>query len=533
MKARIFNIMQYEQHPETGEVLLTEETIKSALLSHRTIKRWAYICHDKDVYSALDEEHDPTHVQGTTKPRHWHICIETGTNQIEVGVIAKWFKIADNFVNVAKGRGAFLDIVRYLTHEDDKQQALGKRLYPDEEVKASVGFDFRTELDKRAENKLKYGADLDPGEQMCFDVLYNGKTLADCVNEDRMLYKDNMDKLKKFRLDYLARQNPPAFRINYYVQGKGGAGKGLMSRAIARSLFPMIENDDQIFFEVGAKDSAFEGYDGQPVIIWNDRRHVDLLKELKGRGNVFNVFDTHPTRQKQNIKYSSISLVNSVNIVNSVEPYTEFLEGLCASYKDEEAEDKGQSYRRFPFIIPLRADDFDIMLNRGFMEDDGNFFDYIEHKNIMGNMQRIHQLCRGNEELARLYEAQTVRPIAQLHGEVVDKFTPQPLTEKDIADIATQLQGYGAPAAKPAEQPPEHFELFEKDGKQYAKITNPYNGHTITLEVVGVADEVEVDEAEVPDIDFALERELSEQFPDYMASGWQYELNDEGQFELK
>ncbi len=27
-KWRIFNIMQYEKHPETGEVLLTEEKIK-------------------------------------------------------------------------------------------------------------------------------------------------------------------------------------------------------------------------------------------------------------------------------------------------------------------------------------------------------------------------------------------------------------------------------------------------------------------------------------------------------------------------
>ena len=102
LKSRVFNVMQYEKHPETGEVLLTEEKIKDAL-AHRTIKRWAYICHDKDVYSALDEEHNPDHRKGETKGRHWHICIETGTNQIEVGVIARWLGISDNFVNVAKG----------------------------------------------------------------------------------------------------------------------------------------------------------------------------------------------------------------------------------------------------------------------------------------------------------------------------------------------------------------------------------------------------------------------------------------------
>ena len=147
LKARIFNIMQYEKHPETGETLLTEEKIKDAV-AHRTIRRWAYICHDKDVYSALDEEQNPEHIKGETKPRHWHIVIEMGTNQAEIGTIAKWFGIAENFVNVAKGKGAFLDCVQYLTHEGEKQQQLGKRLYEDSEVKAKEGFDFRRELDE-------------------------------------------------------------------------------------------------------------------------------------------------------------------------------------------------------------------------------------------------------------------------------------------------------------------------------------------------------------------------------------------------
>lgn len=157
-KSRVFNIMQYEFHPETGEPLLNEETIKDAV-AHRTIKRWAYVAHDRDVYSALDEEQNPEHIKGQTKPKHWHIALEMGSNQAEIGTIAKWFGIPENFVDIAKGKGAFLDIVQYLTHEGEKQQELGKRLYEDEEIKAN--FDFRKELDKRIENRLKYGKDLD------------------------------------------------------------------------------------------------------------------------------------------------------------------------------------------------------------------------------------------------------------------------------------------------------------------------------------------------------------------------------------
>ena len=140
MKARVFNIMQYVNHPETGEPLLNEDTIKVAL-SHKTIKQWAYVLHDKDVYSEKDEMDDPNHKQGDVKPPHWHIVLNC-TQQVEIQTIAKWFGIADNFVDVPKGNGAgkFLDCVEYLTHESAKQQELGKHRYADEKLqKALIG----------------------------------------------------------------------------------------------------------------------------------------------------------------------------------------------------------------------------------------------------------------------------------------------------------------------------------------------------------------------------------------------------------
>lgn len=434
LKSRVFFIMQYEKHPETGEELLSEEQIKDAL-NHRTIKRWAYVCHDKDVFSEADELNDPAKKQGECKPRHWHIALEMGSNQAELGVIAKWFKIPTNFVDIAKGRGAFLDCVKYLTHEDEKQQEHGKHRYDDSEIKAN--FDFRAEIMKKAERRLKFGRDLSDIEAMKADVLYNGKTLRECQEEDKFLYMENIDRLKKFRLEYISNMKPPVTRINYYVCGRGGVGKGLICRALARSLFPQYSNDEDIFFEVGAKGAAFEGYDGQPVIIWNDRRAIDLLTELNGRGNVFNVFDTHPTRQKQNVKYGSINLCNVVNIVNSVQPYSEFLDGLAGEYKDKDGnlqsvEDKGQSYRRFPLMIVLHESDFDLLLNKGFMENTSDFEEYIQYTGIRGNMQKIAEKCRGNEELARKIEAKTLKPVVDKHQELVDKLKDDEVNEDDI-----------------------------------------------------------------------------------------------------
>lgn len=464
MKARIFNIMQYEKHPETNETLLTEETIKTAL-AHRSITKYAYVMHDKDVYSEADEADDQNHEAGKPKPRHWHIVIQC-KNQVEIGVIAKWLGIAENYVDVPKGLGAgkFLDCVEYLTHESTKQQELGKHRYADDEIISN--FNFREALDKRNDNKIKYGRDLDEKEQLRFDVLYNGKTLRQCIAQDRLLYMDDFEKLQKLRLQYISHQKPPKTRINYYICGKGGVGKGLISRALARSMYPQYDDDEDIFFEVGARGAAFEGYDGQPVIIWNDRRAYDLLQELNGRGNVFNVFDTHPTKQKQNVKFSSINLCNAVNIVNSVQDYVEFLEGLAGGYTDRngeehEAEDKGQSYRRFPFIIPLHKDDFDMLLNKGFIEETEKFEEYIEHKHLVGNMQRIHSVCGANEKLAKELEAKTVKPVIEQHTKVVEKFEHETQDEDAIREM---FKDYGTQRIEPRQSSIEDFiEVPEED----------------------------------------------------------------------
>lgn len=406
--ARIFNIMQYCKHPDTGEVLITENTIITAL-AHKSIKRYAYILHDKDVYSEKDEEDDSRHKAGTLKPPHFHIVIQCV--QTELDTIARWFCIASNYVEIPAGKGAgkFLDCVMYLTHEDYKQIELGKYRYPDEEVKAN--FDFRTALDKRAENRDKYGIDvISNKQQIRLDVLNGIKSLNDIRREFPIIFTEDIDKLKKLRGAYLETVNPPTTRINYYIYGNGGVGKGLTSRALARALFPdMADKDDcEIFFEIGADNVSFEGYDGQPVIIWNDMRSGDLIKKLKSRGNVFNVFDTHPRKIIQDIKYSSTNLINSVNIVNSVQPYREFLDGLAGEYTDRngvvhEAEDENQSYRRFPFIIPLREEDFDLLVNKGFYYNTGLFTEYEEYNHIRGNMQKLINLCKGSEKLAQKY----------------------------------------------------------------------------------------------------------------------------------
>lgn len=434
-KAKVFNIMQYVKHKETGKELIDETAIKLGL-AHRTIQEWAYILHDKDKME-----------DGSPKPPHYHIVLKLGT-AVDVETIAKWFQIPSNFVDIPKGWGAFLDCVEYLTHEAKPE----KHHYGDDEVCAN--FDFRGALNRKNQNRLQYGKDLNEKEQMMVDVLH-GKSLRDCMAEDELLYISNIDKLHKLRLEYISMQEPPKLRLNYYVYGPGGIGKGLMCRALARALFPISDNDEDIFFETGSKNALFEGYDGQPVIIWNDCRALDLLNALNGRGNVFNVFDTHPSGQRQNVKYSSVRLCNCVNIVNGIQGYTEFLDGLAGEYKDRsgeefKAEDKSQSYRRFPFIIPISENDFDLLLNKGFAEGTREYEQYFEYKKIQGNMQKVRQLCGANEVMAKELETKTLKPVVEKHAEIVKKQNDGQGTMTDD-ELRAYFADYGAVIPAPPE----------------------------------------------------------------------------------
>lgn len=534
VRYHIFNIAQEVIHPYTGEVLLSAEKITEALTTHTSKLRYAYILHDKDVYSAdeaakrnenkrqywgrmhdldagfdadlwshikprllaniKDYLRDPNNEEilsavekyqngdrsenvtavitalnnafasqdknvivtrdeyiaakcpeeemvhaGDPKPPHYHIVVQT-EDAYAASTIANWFGIEPQYVDIPKGKDKhkFADCVRYLTHESDKEQAKGKHLYADEEVHAN--FEFRDLIDHAdAVQNIDSASEKD---RMRAEVLIHGKTLAQCRAENPLLYADDMEKLKKLRADFLATVPMPPIRINYYIEGAGGIGKGTLSRLLAKQLFPNLE-DDECFFEVGASGVALDGYDGQPVIIWHDRRAASLIQELSGRGNVFNVFDVHPARIRQNVKYSCATLVNAVNIIDGIESYADFLDGLAGEYTDRFnvehiAEDKSQSYRRFPMIICLRENDFDCLVNKGFAEGTREFEQYICYRNVVGNFGKVMAKLDGAARDKVVIDM--TKPITDMHGQLLANVEKK-ITEID--DIPDEFKNYG------------------------------------------------------------------------------------------
>lgn len=404
---RIFNIMQYEKNPVSGEVLLTKEKIESVFAKYKSFSRWAWIYHDKDVYTILDEEADPTRKRGTPKAPHFHIVIECALNPCTLTQISERFGIPKNFIELPRGgQRAFADCVEYLTHEHEKQQELGKTQYADYEVNSN--FDFRRMLRIRnlgEVDRVKEGLYSDDLEKYMCLVMYNGMTLREVENEVPILLGNNLTKFQRWRKDYISRHAElPIGRSNFYISGNGGDGKGYLSRALARTLFPHIEDDRELFYEVGSDGCSFQTYDGQPVIIWNDFRAFELLSALGGRGNVFDAFDTKPSSREQNIKFGSVRLINSVNIVNSVQSYDEFLDGLAGEYKAKdgsviksEEHKKVQSWRRFNFIGILREDDFELLINSGYLRK-GSYFDYESVNHFKFRMRDLIADCHGDEK---------------------------------------------------------------------------------------------------------------------------------------
>lgn len=441
--------MQYDEY-------LTEAQIKSCLL-HRTIKRWAYAKHDQDKYTDSDLQKWEKHkkekwakdkldkvasgeivINVTHKEKHWHLALECSP-AVDHTKIAEWLGIEPQYVDCAKGIGAFIDCVEYLTHESDKEQAMGKFRYSDSCVVSN--FAWRDAVDKKRERRLKYGKDLNEKDDLRNRVLHEGMTLKEVQTKFPAFYTDDMTYLKKCRLEYITKVAPmPKSRINYYVTGKSGYGKSLVSRALARSLVSRDGSvpDDEIFFVVGSNQTTFEGYDGQPIIIWDDCRAFTLLEKLGGRENVLNVFDLFPVDVKQNIKYGSVRLINTINIVNSIQPWAEFLDALCGEYQDSKGnlhkvEDKTQSYRRFPFFIVVHEKDFTLGMNKGIYYGNSNFTEFEELNNIQGNMRAIASRCGDNLALRDRVNRQALSPVTDKYDEVKGRLEHQQEgTEEDI-----------------------------------------------------------------------------------------------------
>ena len=183
-RIRGFKIVQYLRHPVTGETLMTPAQLQAGL-DHRSFKKTAWAKHDKDVTR-----------EGIPVPPHVHIALKCdyGCTREQV---AKWFDTPLDLVEPLSGHGAFISYVRYLTHEDPTQQALGKYRYPDSQIIAN--FDWRSEVDAHFANGLSIPARLD---ELKLAVMRGELELWELRQSHPQMYADHLALWKRLSADY-------------------------------------------------------------------------------------------------------------------------------------------------------------------------------------------------------------------------------------------------------------------------------------------------------------------------------------------
>lgn len=415
---------------ESNTEFLSLKTIETVLQSYKQIDKYAYVLHDKDVSKT-----------GELKKAHWHVVLKL-KNPVPHNYIANWFGLAPNFVDVPKGRDSFIQCCEYLTHESQKQQELGKFLYPDNEVFSN--FNFREELDEYNETKLLKNVGNNKKLELRKKVMIKGLSLFDLRKKNEDDYIADYKALNDCRREYIKNYSElPKSRINFYITGGSGTGKSLSSRALAKTLIdPTNKMDDrEVFFTTGQSGSLFQGYDGQPVIIWDDLRAFDLLNNFnKNVGAIFNLFDVIPSSSEQNIKFSSVKLINSINIVNSIEPFKKFCDTIC--YKNglsEMVEHDKQIYRRFPFFIELSASQkYDFFVNSQFFdENEPNYKAYMQHKNMGIGLLKITNAYKNDENKRVELTNKHFETVEKAHKKAVSKFEDN---GENIEELQQSLQ---------------------------------------------------------------------------------------------
>lgn len=403
------------------EPWITEEQIADGL-NHATIKRWAWVWHDRDIYTEQDEIADRTGrvKAGELKFKHAHIMLDIPA-KVPISTVARWFNVPPQQVTVMRGRGAFLDGVEYLPHESPRAVEQHKTHYDDDEIHASPGFDFRKELTDLQAHRAKYGkrsGEMTPADTMRMHVMHDGWNMKQCRDDDPLTYAKIRNSLPPLRLDYLLDAAPCPFRMNIYVDGPGGIGKTSFCRFLAEMMFP---NVDSAYFTIGNDERVtFDGYDGQPAILWDDVRVSSLIRQF-GRDGVFRLLDPHPNKDSQQAKHSRVILCNVLNIINGIQPYEEFISGLAGNYTDRNgvkhaAEDENQAWRRVPLILCVRSDDFKVLINEGFVNDDLHSMKTMRmYAQVRGSMKSMMEKLGGSaKEQALLTFGQPVQAAVKM-----------------------------------------------------------------------------------------------------------------------
>ena len=337
--------------------------IQATCMKYQSIKKWAYILHDKD----------------DTRP-HYHIYLNFGTSSISTTDIAKWFDLkyedekgehtGENFISKIKGRAT--DMLLYLTHGQADQKF--KYQYLPTEVHAN--FDFTQEIEK-----AKIIGDFD--NYSYAQMLTYIKTLP--LDEQIPSY-NKLEKLWRIHCKWLCLQSNRDIEV-VFIYGEAGTGKTTYAKK-------MLERLNLDFAISSSSNDPLQDYMGQKAFILDDLRDEtfefnDLLKMLDNN-----------TRTSVKSRFENKVFNGKMIVITSPVPINRWYKGLNTrnTYYDK----LDQLYRRISTYIIVshkHIEIYDGVENNGTLKKQLNVLPNILIKNLIKKQSKKTQLGELFEEI--------------------------------------------------------------------------------------------------------------------------------------
>ena len=288
--------MKLKQYEVVSRAEFFTEPIGEILRRYRTIKKYAYILHDKDADVAP----------------HYHIYLNFGKSGVDSKIVAQWFGLQESQVNRIQGRAT--DMLQYLTHSNDSQK--NKHQYSPSEVVAN--FDFEAEIEKSKIigdfNKYSYAQQLE-----YIDTLP--------VAEKTTAF-NKLKKLWELRCEVLM-LNPERDIEVIFIHGKTGTGKTFNAKKLA-------SRNGLDFYVSSSSNDPLQDYRGQKCIILDDARDTTFEFE-----DYLKLTDNN-TASSVKSKYYNKVLMCSLIIITSSVPLSFWFRNMMYG----KSEDLKQFYRR-------------------------------------------------------------------------------------------------------------------------------------------------------------------------------------------
>lgn len=296
--------MKLKQYEIESRVEYFTEPIGDTLRRYKTIKKYAYILHDKDK---------------DTSP-HYHIYLNFGNSGVDSKIVAQWFGLQESQVERVKGRAT--DMLLYLTHGNESQKH--KHQYSPSEVVAN--FDFEAEIEKSKIlgdfNKYSYAQQLEYIDSLPV--------------ADKKTAFNTLKKLWELRCEVLM-LNPERNIEVMFMCGKTGTGKTTNAKLFAK------ERGYDVYVSSSSND-PLQDYRGQKCIILDDARDTTFEFE-----DYLKLTDNNTASSVKSKYYNKVLMCNLIIITSSVPLWMWFKNMMYGTH----AEDLKQFYRRISCYVEI------------------------------------------------------------------------------------------------------------------------------------------------------------------------------------